>query len=103
MGPGVAHAWLGPRLRPRRRLTTRKFRGSIARRLVWLSTLRSGSHPPPRKTRFRLLARLCRTGLATRRVPSKGFKQSFPPFPSFLAQGQTWEIGIFFGFTSALG
>ena len=30
--------------------------------------------PPPRKTRFRLLARLYRTGLATRRVPSKGFK-----------------------------
>ncbi len=28
---------------------------------------------PPRKTRFRLLARLCRTGLVTRRVPIKGF------------------------------
>jgi hypothetical protein len=28
----------------------------------------------PRKTRFRLLARLFRTGLVTRRVPSKGFK-----------------------------
>jgi len=29
--------------------------------------------PTPRKTRFRLLARLFRTGLVTRRVPSKGF------------------------------
>jgi hypothetical protein len=41
--------------------------------------------PTPRKTRFRLLARLFRTGLATRRVPSKGFElypTSQPPFPS---------------------
>jgi hypothetical protein len=30
--------------------------------------------PTPRKTRFRLLAKLFRTGLITRRVPSKGFK-----------------------------
>ena len=40
----------------------------------------------PRKTRFRLLARLFRTGLVTRRVPSKGFKvypTSDPPFPSW--------------------
>jgi hypothetical protein len=29
--------------------------------------------PTPRKTRFRLWARLFRTGLVTRRVPSKGF------------------------------
>ena len=41
--------------------------------------------PTPRKTRFRLLAKLFRTGLITRRVPSKGFKvypTSNPPFPS---------------------
>jgi hypothetical protein len=41
--------------------------------------------PTPRKTRFRLLARLFRTGLVTRRVPSKGFEvypTSQPPFPS---------------------
>ena len=41
--------------------------------------------PTPRKTRFRLLARLFRTGLITRRVPSKGFTvypTSNPPFPS---------------------
>jgi len=29
---------------------------------------------PPRKTRFRLLAKFYRTGLTTRRAPSKGFK-----------------------------
>ncbi len=34
---------------------------------------RSGGHPPPRKTRFRLLARLCRAGLVTRRASMKGF------------------------------
>ena len=49
------------------------FRGSITQRLISLSTLRSDGHPPPRKTRFRLLARLCRTGLVTRRVSMKGF------------------------------
>src|ERR1700722_12928128 len=37
----------------------------------------------PRKTRFRPLARLCRTGLVTRRVPTKGFRLWLPPFPSF--------------------
>ena len=38
----------------------------------------------PRKTRFRLLAKLCRAGLVTRRVPSKGFRVTLlPPFPSF--------------------
>jgi len=30
--------------------------------------------PTPRQTCFRLLAKLFRTGLITRRVPSKGFK-----------------------------
>jgi hypothetical protein len=41
--------------------------------------------PTPRKTRFRLLARLFRTGLITRRIPSKGFTlyPTFdPPLPS---------------------
>jgi len=46
--------------RPPHQSTTRaphgcKFRGSITRLLVSLSTPRSGSYPPPRKTRFRLL------------------------------------------------
>jgi len=41
--------------------------------------------PTPRKTRFRLLAKLFRTGLVTRGVPMKGFEvypTSQPPFPS---------------------
>ncbi len=38
--------------------------------------------PSPRKTRFRLLARLCRAGLNTRWVPSKGFSSYIAsPFP----------------------
>src|SRR5208337_1655812 len=42
---------------------------------------------PPRKTRFRLLVQLYRTGLVTRRVPSERFQASdYPPFPSFLAR-----------------
>ncbi len=49
------------------------FRGSIAQRLISLSTLRSESRLSPRKTGFRLLARLYRTGLVTRMVPIKGF------------------------------
>ena len=32
------------------------FRGSMSRLSVWLSTLRNGGRPPPRKTRFRLPA-----------------------------------------------
>jgi hypothetical protein len=32
-----------------------RFRGSITRPWDWLSTLRSGGYPTPRKTRFRLL------------------------------------------------
>jgi len=52
----------------------RRFRGSIARHRDSLSPLRSGGRPPPRQTRFRLLARLCRAGLVTRRVATKGFR-----------------------------
>ena len=50
------------------------FRGSIARPLTSLSTLRSDGRPSPRKTRFRRRTQLCRTGLTTRRVPAKGFE-----------------------------
>ena len=50
---------------------------------------------PPRKTRFRLLVRLYRTGLVTRRVPSERFQASdYPPFPSFFARGQT-DLEVF--------
>src|SRR5208337_4594281 len=51
----------------------RRFRGSIAQRLISLSTLHNGGCLPSCKTRFRLLARLFRAGLVTRRVPAKGF------------------------------
>src|SRR6516165_855802 len=64
-----------------------RFRGSIAGPWRSLSTLRGVGLPTAaRKTRFRLLARLCRVGLATHRVTTKGFNNglaSFPPFPSF--------------------
>jgi len=46
-------------------------RGSIARPWHWLSTLRSCCYQPPRKTRFRLPARLYRVGLLTHRIPKK--------------------------------
>ena len=57
-----------------------RFRGSIARHRDWLSTLRSGGHPPPRKTRFRLLARLCRAGF----VHPQGCSERFPSSSLFL-------------------
>ena len=45
---------------------------------------------PPRKTRFRLLVQLYRTGLVTRRVPYERFQVcGYPPLLSFLGQGQT--------------
>ena len=58
------------------------FRGSVARPANSLSTLHVEGHPSPRKTRFRLVANLGRTGLVTRRVPMKGFRSILPPFPS---------------------
>ena len=39
--------------------------------------------PPPRKTRFRMAGQPFRAGLATRWVPTKGFRSSHPPFPGF--------------------
>jgi hypothetical protein len=49
-------------------------RGSIARLWRWLSTLRRDPYESPRKTRFRLLARLYEVGLATYKAPVKGFE-----------------------------
>ncbi len=54
----------------------RQSRGSIARPEHWLSTLRGGDYSPPRKTRFRLSARLYRVGLATHRAATKGFRDA---------------------------
>ena len=50
------------------------FRGSIAGPRHSLSTLRSDHRWSPRKTRFRLLAKLCRVGLVTHKAPMKGFE-----------------------------
>ena len=51
--------------------------------------------PAPRKTRFRPLAKLCRAGLVTRRVPTKGFRlHRFPLSQAFLAHpllDSTWS------------
>jgi hypothetical protein len=81
--------------------TTRFFRGSIARLWDWLSTLRGLGRPSTaRKTRFRLLARLCRTGLVTRRVALKGFNasstSSFPEL-SWRKDGNQRGRAPFFG------
>ena len=56
---------------------------------------------PPRKTRFRLLVRLYRTGLVTRRVPSERFQASnYPPSRAFLARGQTeFQVNLKLGLT----
>jgi len=54
------------------------FRGSIARPWDSLFTLRPTCRHGGRKTRFRLPAKLCRTGLATRRVATKGFRRCHP-------------------------
>ncbi len=51
----------------------RELTPEFLQRLISLSTLHNGGCPPSCKTRFRLLARLFRAGLVTRRVPAKGF------------------------------
>ena len=71
-------AW-SPRL-TRARTPAKSFRGSIARPRHWLSTLRSEGHPSPRKTRFRLLAKLCRAGF----VYPQGCNERFPSSSLFL-------------------
>ena len=55
--------------------TTRTFRGSIARPSTSLSTLRRRPYEiSPRKTRFRLVASLCRAGFAPAGSHLKGFR-----------------------------
>src|SRR5206468_9072663 len=57
--------------------TTNPLRGSITRPAHSLSTLGDQGCPCSPKTRFRLLAKLCRAGLVTRWVPSQGFRASY--------------------------
>ena len=52
----------------------------------------------PRKTRFRLLAKLFRTGLITRRVPSKGFKL----YPTSILLSQVQRSARTFYFSTIL-
>src|SRR5271166_4058776 len=75
-----------PRL-TRARTPTRSFRGSIARPRHWLSTLRSGSRLPPRKTRFRLLARLYRAGF----VHPQGSNERFLSSSLVLLSQGSWR------------
>ena len=78
------------------------FRGSMTRLLRSLSTLHKPDHPDPCKTRFRLLATLCRAGLATCRAISKGFLLIHLLYSSFPRLGlaryvlyNIWSIRIF--------
>jgi hypothetical protein len=69
------------------------FRGSIARPGHSLSTLRSESCPSPRKTRFRLLAKLCRAGF----VNPQGSNERFLSSSLFLLSGASWRnVSSFF-------
>jgi hypothetical protein len=49
-------------------------RGSITRPSRSLSTLRSAGPPAPRKTRYRLVANLCRAGLSPAGFATEGFR-----------------------------
>jgi hypothetical protein len=64
-----ASAW--PLVSKKQRLPRKVFRSSIAWLSDWLSTLRSGGRPAPRKTRFRPLVRRYRTGFPPARFQRK--------------------------------
>jgi hypothetical protein len=63
------------------------------------STLHRAARTAPRKTRFRLLARLCRAGSDTRRVPTKDIHDalvtSIPRFSSFPGATSPFSLGAF--------
>ena len=81
----------------------------VRRRLPRFGSFEAQSHGPntrclrfaapvtrtPRKTRFRWLARPCRTGLATRRVPAKGFSSCILPSQAYPGANQTNPIHPF--------
>jgi hypothetical protein len=62
-----------------------EFRGSITQRLISLRFVGAVTRPL-RKTRFRLLVRLCRTGLIIRTVSMKGFT-----FEMILVSRASWR------------
>lgn len=67
-----------PPIEQRRHPRLSQFRGSITRPAHSLSTLRSMGYPIPRKTRFRLVASLCRVGFSPTGSLCKVSEQ--PPF-----------------------
>ena len=84
-------ACCGVSIRPSVELTTSALAGIISRGSITRpahSCVRFAARitPPPRTTRYRLVATLCRAGLVTRWAPPKGFRDrvtSLPPFPGF--------------------
>jgi hypothetical protein len=65
------------------------FRGSITRPAHSLSTLRRVGYPTATQDSLPAAGQPYRAGLVTRRVPTKGFRSSPPPFPSFAWRTQT--------------
>ena len=110
--PGEPRLCLCPALRPRQDRSHQATLGAPARpplrprrRLLQVVSLEAQSHglgtrclrfagritPPPRKTRFRLPAKLYRTGFLPvgfqRKVSEQISYMAHPPFPSLVAQG----------------
>ena len=68
----------------------RTFRGSIARPLHWLSTLRRGSYPPTTQDSLPAAGQALPDGIGYPQGSNERFQVcGYPPFQSFLAQGQT--------------
>jgi len=66
------------------------FRGSIARRLIWLPTLRRGGYPPATQDSLPAAGPALPDGVGYPQGSSERFQVcGCPPFLSFLAQGQT--------------
>jgi hypothetical protein len=74
-----------PSLSQRRLPRFQRFRGSITRPVRSLSTLRSPGRPGTTQDSLPAAGQLCRTGLVTRKVPTKGFRCRFPLSQAFLA------------------
>ena len=69
------------------------FRGSVTRPARSLSTLRRRGHPTSTQDSLPAAGQLCRAGLATRRVPMRGFKSSYPPRPGFAWRNERLQFG----------
>ena len=86
-GPGPLVQRRGPRASHGEGYPHCRFRGCMARLWRWLSTLRSAGSPLLHARLASGCGQLYRTGLVTRRVPTKGFQSvslhNLPPFPSF--------------------